>query len=108
MFNYYKGQLFEESQEARNKDFKNYRIRFARKFSRVQTMTDIFNRFLLTSDRYITHLGHSRHCQKVRKDIPDKIKCLFIESEIKEENQSEGESEEDSKDEGEDKDEAED
>lgn len=48
------GQLSEEAQEARNKDFKNYREHYARKCSREKTNEDIFNRFLITSDPLIT------------------------------------------------------
>lgn len=101
-------QLSEESQKTRNKDFKNYRIRFAQKFSRVQTITNVFNKFLLTSEPYITYLSHVCHCQKIQKSIPNNIKRLFVESEIEKENQSKEENEEDIKDESEDKDEAED
>lgn len=48
------GQLSEEAQEARNKDFKNYREHFSRKCSRVESNRDILNRFLLTSDPIIS------------------------------------------------------
>lgn len=51
------GELSEEAQEARNKDFKNYREYFARKCSREKTNEDIFNRFLLTSDPYISSMS---------------------------------------------------
>lgn len=44
------GALSEEPQEARNKDFKRYRTDFSRKISRKDTLEDIFNRFMLTSD----------------------------------------------------------
>jgi len=30
-------------------------------------MTDVFNRFLLTSDPYITHLGRRRNSRKLKK-----------------------------------------
>lgn len=48
------GQLSEEALEARNKDFKLYREHFSRKTSRLDTMTDIFNRMLISSDPVIT------------------------------------------------------
>ncbi|KYM96893.1 hypothetical protein ALC62_12430, partial [Cyphomyrmex costatus] len=94
------GQLSEESQEARNKDYKNYRIRFARKCSRVATMIDVFNRSLLSSDPYITHISLCSK-KRVRKNIPDKINRLFVEPAIEEENQSEEDSEAESEDENE-------
>lgn len=48
------GQLTEEAQEARNKDFKRYRENYSRKCSRDKTNADIFNFFLLSSDPVIT------------------------------------------------------
>lgn len=48
------GQLSEEALKARNKDFKVYREHFSRKTSRLDTMTDIFNRMLISSDPVIT------------------------------------------------------
>lgn len=50
------GQLSEEAQEARNKDIRNYREGFSRKFSRTQNMEDIFYRLLVSSDPYISSL----------------------------------------------------
>lgn len=63
------GQLTEESQEARNKDFKSYRENFARKCSREKTMEDIFNRFLLSSDPFITSMNNS---SKKKKELMPK------------------------------------
>jgi hypothetical protein len=48
------GNFSEEAQEARNKDFKNYRERFSRKTSRIDNMTDVFKRLLVSSDPIIT------------------------------------------------------
>lgn len=45
-------------------------------------MTDVFNRFLLTSDPYITHLGRSRNSRKLKKKIPKEIKTLLHVSKI--------------------------
>lgn len=50
------GQLSEEAQESRNKDFKNYREHHSRKSSRENTNRDIFNSFLLSSDPIITSM----------------------------------------------------
>lgn len=44
------GQLSEEAQESRNKDFKTYRERFSRKTSRTENLIDIMNRLFISSD----------------------------------------------------------
>lgn len=48
------GQLSEEAQEARNKDFRAYRRSYSRKTSRKSSNEDIFNNLLISSDPYIT------------------------------------------------------
>lgn len=48
------GQLTEEAQEARNKDFKKFREHHSRKCSREKSNCDIFNLLLLSSDPVIT------------------------------------------------------
>lgn len=48
------GQLSEEAQESRNKDYKYYRQHHARKYSRIATNEDLFRRLLLSSDPIIT------------------------------------------------------
>lgn len=50
------GQLSEEAGEARNKQFRQYREGFSRKFSRTQCNEDVLNRLLLTSDPYISSI----------------------------------------------------
>ena len=47
------GMYSEEALESRNKDFRRYRESHSRKFTRVETMTDIFCRLLISSDPYI-------------------------------------------------------
>lgn len=47
------GQLSEEAQESRNKDFKCYRERFSRKTSRTENLMDIMNRLFISSDPII-------------------------------------------------------
>ena len=44
------GMMSEEAQEARNKDNKVFRMRHARKTSRVDTMSDVFHRLMVTGD----------------------------------------------------------
>ena len=48
------GQMSEDAQEACNKYFKIFRINFARKNYRLKTMEDVFKRFLISSDPYIS------------------------------------------------------
>lgn len=48
------GQLSEEAQEARNKDFKKYREHNSRKCSRSKTNEDIFRFFFISSDPVVT------------------------------------------------------
>ena len=50
--------MSEEAQEARNKDFKNYRKYFNRKTSR-RANTDLINRLLVSSDPVISSLHKS-------------------------------------------------
>ena len=48
------GQLSEEAAEARNKHFRQYRVHFARKFSRTSCNIDVINRLLLSSDPFLS------------------------------------------------------
>lgn len=48
------GQMSEDAQEACNKFFAIYRLNFARKNYRQKTMEDVFKRFLLASDPFIS------------------------------------------------------
>lgn len=50
------GQLSEEAQEARNKDFKKFRESFSRKCSREKCNEDILNLLLVTSDPVISSI----------------------------------------------------
>jgi hypothetical protein len=50
------GQLSEETQEARNKNFKRIRECHARKNSKSFTYTDILNSLLISSDPFISGL----------------------------------------------------
>lgn len=55
------GQLSEEAAEARNKHFRQYRLNFGRKFSRVDCNRDVLNRLLLSSDPYISSCRPRQH-----------------------------------------------
>lgn len=50
------GQLSEEAQEARNKDYKHIREHLTRKNSRLNTNTDLLNMLLVSSDPYISSI----------------------------------------------------
>ena len=50
------GAYSEEAQEARNKHNRQYRLRHARKISRLQTITDQFHYLLVTSDPVISEI----------------------------------------------------
>lgn len=65
------GQLSEEAQEARNKDIKKYREGFSRKFSRRQTMEDVFNLLLASSDPYISSIRQlpTKNCKSFSRDV---------------------------------------
>jgi hypothetical protein len=47
------GQLSEEAQEARNKDFKRFRERNTRKSSRIDTRKDLLHMLLISLDPVI-------------------------------------------------------
>lgn len=50
------GQLSEDAQESRNKDYKKFRLHHSRKCSRSATNEDVFHTLLYTSDPYITSI----------------------------------------------------
>lgn len=50
------GNLSEDAQESRNKDYKHIRLYHARKYSRSATNADVFHGLLFTSDPYISSI----------------------------------------------------
>ena len=62
------GQLSEETAEARNKDFRDYRRNFSMKFSRENCNRDILNSLLLSSDPLLS---------SARKGLKNKRKPFF-------------------------------
>lgn len=70
------GQLGEEAQEAKNKDFKFIREHRSRKDSAEHTNVDLFNYFLLSSDPIISELSLQRKCSKKKKLEPDAMNLL--------------------------------
>jgi len=69
------GQLTEEAQEARNKDFKKYREHYSRKCTREKTNEDIFNTFLISSDPVITN-KRKLHKKKLRHLPKEAVELL--------------------------------
>lgn len=51
------GMMSEEALEARNKDIRNFRLKHTRKNSRLNTMQDLINSLLVSSDPVITNNG---------------------------------------------------
>lgn len=72
------GQLTEEALESRNKDIRSYRQDHTRKFSRIETNTDLLHRLLETSDPLITHIrGFPK---KSETPMSDDAKNLLVKS----------------------------
>lgn len=70
------GQLSEDAQEARNKDYKRFRLHHARKCSRSATNEDVLHTLLYTSDPYISSLGKPR-TKNYTKELFDEAKELL-------------------------------
>jgi len=69
------GQLSEEVQEARHKEFKRFREIYSRKTSRRATNEDILHCLLISSDPVISDL---RSFNKHKKELPAAVKQLLI------------------------------
>lgn len=87
------GQLSEEAQEARHKEIKKYRECNTRKNSRLNTMQDLLNNLLLSSDPVISSLRKPTNTKK--KLLSNEAKSLLILTEHNSED-SDSNSEEDS------------
>lgn len=61
------GMNSEEALEARNKDLRKYRELHTRKFSRLQTMTDLFYMLLVSSDPLISSISKINFILPARK-----------------------------------------
>lgn len=69
------GQLLEDDQESRNKDYKQFRLHHARQCSRVATNEDVLHALLYTSDPYITSLR--KPSNKKYLELFDEVKELL-------------------------------
>lgn len=70
------GALSEEAAESRNKHFRQYREKYARKFCRVQCNMDVINRLLLTSDPFLS-CSRPKSIKKSKPFRPETIKMLL-------------------------------
>ena len=70
------GQLSEDAQESRNKDYKKFRLYHARKCSRLETNEDVFHTLLYTSDPYITSIRkpYNKNVQELDEDTLQLLK----------------------------------
>lgn len=71
------GQMSEESQEARNKHFKEYREFHSRKISRDATNIDIMHRLLETSDPVISSIRYHLQMKPKRRSLPQEVLDLL-------------------------------
>ena len=71
------GQLTKEVAEVRNKNFRQYRIKFSRKFSGEDCNRDIMNRLILSSDSYLSSTTQNMQKKKMIDDNRS-FKSTFI------------------------------
>lgn len=71
------GMLSEEAEEARNKDYRRYRLMFSRKCNRMATNTDVFNRLLVSSDPFLSKIR--RQPRKQHLELDDIVKEMIDE-----------------------------
>lgn len=76
------GQLSEEAQESRNKDFRKFRESRSRKINRKCTNEDVFNSLLISSDPFITHLcsNHYSSITESENMFPELLDLLSCET----------------------------
>ncbi|KAK2575231.1 hypothetical protein KPH14_000804 [Odynerus spinipes] len=93
-------QLFEEAQEARNKDFRRFREHNTRKFCRTATNEDILNNLLISSDPVISTM-RPRFVRRIKKTMfPETIDLLEFEDHSSEEEKAGEEKKENEEEEG--------
>ena len=68
------GMMREEAQEARNKDNKSFREKHARKTSRIDNISDVFHRLMVTGDIIIS----SRSVKEPHSEaLPNEVKNML-------------------------------
>ncbi|XP_017465416.1 PREDICTED: uncharacterized protein LOC108358524 [Rhagoletis zephyria] len=70
------GMLSEEAQEARNKDYRRYRLYHSRKTGRSSTNEDVMHHLLISSDPYINSFRTKLKLKKL--DYHEDVKKLLI------------------------------
>lgn len=78
------GQLSEEAQEARNKDFKIYRQFNSRKCSRKSTNEDVLNNLLLSSDPHLSTIKPTLLKKHKKIMLPEALELLHNYDELSE------------------------
>ena len=73
------GMMSEEAAEARHKDLRVYRLRHTRKDSRLNTMSDLFGRLLVTSDPLTSWLQLEKRVKlaKLGRFLPQEVRTLL-------------------------------
>lgn len=73
------GVLSEEAAESRNKFYRNDRLFHARKTSRIDNMTDMFNRQLDTSDPFLSSIRITERIKRHNfKALPPEVQDLIL------------------------------
>lgn len=70
------GMLSEEAQEARNKDYRRYRLNHSRKFSRIATNEDVMNLLLVSSDPFINTIRQTTKTKNF--DVQEDMRNLLL------------------------------
>lgn len=71
--------LSEEAAEARNKFYRNDRLFHARKTSRLDNMTDVFNRQLDKSDPFLSSLRINERIKKQKQQtLPAEVQEILL------------------------------
>lgn len=71
------GELSEEAQEAKNKDYKRYRYHNTRKISRKEQNVDLMNMLLISSDPYISSFRRIRDKRFRSREYPEEMAYLL-------------------------------
>ena len=75
------GIMSEEAQEARNKDNKSFREKHARKTSRIDNISDVFHRLMVTGDIVISSRSVKEpHSEPLPNEVKNMLKdpCLQL------------------------------
>lgn len=81
------GELSEEAQESKNKDYRHFRLHNTRKSSRINQNEDLIMMLLLSSDPYISQIRQKWNKAKVEfhkddEDLPEILKLFESKEEL--------------------------